>query len=173
EIGRGTYTSSGTTLSRDTVVLSKIGGAAGTTRMNLAGAAVVRIDAAAEDLKSYLPHGQCRLTLSGSNLLLSPRNGNKLIINGWHEVVPDAGVTLAPTGLTAGTFYYIYAFMNVGSMTLEASTTTHPTQAGTGGELKSGDATRTLVGAAFTDTGPAWADTFAKCWVLSWFNRFR
>lgn len=52
EIGLGTYTSSGTTLSRDTVTLSKIGGTAGTSKMNLAGAATVRIDAAAEDLNN-------------------------------------------------------------------------------------------------------------------------
>lgn len=50
EIGRGTYTSAGTTLSRDTVLLSKIGGSAGTTKMTLAGAAEVRIVIAKEDL---------------------------------------------------------------------------------------------------------------------------
>lgn len=50
EIGRGTYTSSGTTLSRDTVLLSKIGGSAGTSKINLSGAAVVFIAAAKEDL---------------------------------------------------------------------------------------------------------------------------
>jgi len=50
EFGRGTYTASGTTLSRDTVLDSKIGGTAGTTKMTLAGAAEVRIAAAAEDI---------------------------------------------------------------------------------------------------------------------------
>lgn len=49
ELGRGTYTSSGTTLSRTTVLNSKIGGTSGTTKMTLAGAAEVRIAAAAED----------------------------------------------------------------------------------------------------------------------------
>lgn len=49
EIGRGTYTSAGTTLSRTTVLLSKIAGTAGTTKMNLAGAATVRIVEAKED----------------------------------------------------------------------------------------------------------------------------
>lgn len=52
EIGLGTYTSAGTTLSRDSVTLSKISGTAGTTKMTLAGAATVRIDAAAEDLNN-------------------------------------------------------------------------------------------------------------------------
>lgn len=91
-------------------------------------------------------HGMCRLTKSGANLLLSPKDGNTIIINGRVEVIPDAGVTLAgptntvtmtiatpavvtfnahgmavgqpvifnttgalPTGVTAGTTYYIIA----------------------------------------------------------------
>lgn len=49
EVGRGTYTSSGTTLSRDTVLISKIAGVAGTTKLTLAGTAQVRIVMAAED----------------------------------------------------------------------------------------------------------------------------
>lgn len=52
EIGLGTYTSSGTTLSRDTVLASKIGGTAGTSKMNLAGAAQVRIVALAEHINT-------------------------------------------------------------------------------------------------------------------------
>jgi len=50
EIGSGTYTASGTTLSRTTVEASKIGGTAGTSKMNLAGGAEVRVIASAEDL---------------------------------------------------------------------------------------------------------------------------
>ena len=49
EIGRGTYTASGTTLSRDTVLLSKIGGTAGTSKINLSGSATVFITGLAED----------------------------------------------------------------------------------------------------------------------------
>lgn len=41
ELGIGTYTSAGTTLSRDTVIVSKISGTAGTSKMVLAGAAEV------------------------------------------------------------------------------------------------------------------------------------
>lgn len=54
EIGLGTYTASGTTLSRDTVNLSKIGGTAGTSKMNLAGAATVRIVYVNEDYESQI-----------------------------------------------------------------------------------------------------------------------
>ena len=49
EIGRGTYTSSGTTLSRDTVLTSSVGGTVGTSKLNLSGAAEVFITAAKED----------------------------------------------------------------------------------------------------------------------------
>jgi hypothetical protein len=73
-------------------------------------------------------HGQCYLDLSGGNLRLLPKNGNKLIVNGVVCTVPDAGVTLAPTGLTAGTTYFIYATASGGVVNaLEASVTAHAT----------------------------------------------
>lgn len=50
EIGTGTYTSAGTTLSRTTVLFSKIGGTAGTSKINLSGSAEVFITAGAADL---------------------------------------------------------------------------------------------------------------------------
>ncbi len=53
------------------------------------------------------------------------------------------------------------------------STTAPTTQVGTGVKQKTADPTRTLVGAAFTDTGGAWADTDGKLWVLSYYNRRR
>lgn len=118
--------------------------------------------------------GQCKLALSVSNLLLSPKNGNLLTINGVNYAVPDAGVSLAPTGLTASTTYFIYAYMNAGVMTLEASTTGHATSTTTGNkgvEIKSADDTRTLVGMARCITGPAWIDSSAQIGVLSYFNR--
>lgn len=50
ELGRGTYTSSGTTLSRDTVIASKISGTAGTSKISLSGSAKVSIVALARDI---------------------------------------------------------------------------------------------------------------------------
>ncbi|UIN20790.1 hypothetical protein [Herbaspirillum frisingense] len=114
--------------------------------------------------------GQCRLTQSGGNLKLSPFNGNRLTINGQAQVIPSAGITLAATSLTPSTLYYVYAYMNSGTMTLEASTTAHATDANTGVEIKSGDSSRTLVGMARPITGPAWQDTAAQRFVRSWFN---
>lgn len=116
-------------------------------------------------------HGRARLTKSGGNLLLSPYDGNSIVINDTVEVVPSAGVTLAATGLTIDTDHLIYVFMNGATMTLEASTTGHVTNSATGVEIKSGDSTRTLVGMARPITGPVWVDTPAQRFVISWFNR--
>lgn len=115
--------------------------------------------------------GRCRLDKSGANIVLTPFNGNQITINSKACVIPDAGVSLAPTGLTVGTLYLIYAWMNGATMTLEASTTVSVVQAGTGIRIKTGDATRTLVGCVRPITGPAFQDTPAQRFVLSWFNR--
>lgn len=119
---------------------------------------------------STAAYGHCRLTLSGGNLLLSRFNGRRLTINGVGELIPSAGITLAATGLTPSTLYYIYAYMNSGTMTLEASTTAYATDSTTGIQIKSADATRTLVGMARPVTGPAWSDTVKQRFVRSWYN---
>lgn len=106
-----------------------------------------------------------------SNLVLTPYNGNKRIINGVARTIPNAGVSLSASGLTPGTLYYIYSWMNGSTMTLEASTTGHSTDTTTGIEIKTGDATRTLEGMARVISGPAWADTAAQRFVRSWYNR--
>jgi hypothetical protein len=114
---------------------------------------------------------QGRLTYqSTTQIRLVPWNGNRLIINNTCQVIPSAGVNLANTGLTAATLYYIYAYMNSGTMTLEASTTAHATDTTTGVEIKSGDATRTLVGKVYMDAGTpgTFALTATKIWVISW-----
>ena len=163
---RGTgHMSDATTFVRDTVLESSNGGAA------------VNFSAGTKDVANDIPaaeqvraDGQCQLSKVGSNLVLSPRDGNKLIINGVAQTVPDAGVSLAPTSLSVSTLYYIYAFMSGSTMTLEASTTTHVAQANTGRRIKNGDATRRLVGMARTIAGPAWQDTAAQRFVRSWFH---
>lgn len=116
-------------------------------------------------------YGQCRLTKSGSNLLLSRFNGRRLTINGVAEIIPSAGITLAPSGTTPGTVYFIYAYMNSGTMTLETSITSYVVDSTTGMPVKSGDATRTLVGMAYPITGPAWQDSATQAFVISYFNR--
>jgi hypothetical protein len=116
-------------------------------------------------------HGCCRLDKSGENLLLHPYNGNGLMIAGQVQTIPAAGVSLAPTGLTVGTVYYIYAYMLDGVLTLMASASTHTTDAITGVEVMSGDGSKTLVGMAYCDVGPSWVFKMNAVGVLSWFNR--
>jgi len=116
-------------------------------------------------------HGQCRLSVTSTTALkLAPFNGNKLLINGVSQTIPSAGVTLSNSGLAATTVYYVYAYMNSGTMTLEAVTTTHAT--GTNGvEIKSGDVTRTLVGMIRTGASSQFLDTAAARFCLNWFNK--
>lgn len=66
--------------------------------------------------------------------------------------------------------YFVYAFMNAGVMTLEASITGHVTNTTNGVEIKSGDATRTFVGLCALVAG-AFVDTTTQSFVRSWFNR--
>ncbi len=121
-----------------------------------------------------LRFGQCQLNKVSTNLVLTPVDGNLLTVNGVPNTVPDAGVSLAATGLTPGTTYYIYATASGGAINaLEASTTAPAvsTTAGNKGvKIKTGDDTRTLVGQARVITGPAWQDTAAQRFVRSYFN---
>jgi hypothetical protein len=123
---------------------------------------------------SGLAFGQCVLKLVSGNLVLLPYQGNRITINGVSCTVPDAGVSLAPTGLTVSTLYYVYAVATAGAVTsIEASTTGHATSTTAGNkgvEIKSGDNTRSLVGMAYIDAGPAFADAIGKRYVRSWFN---
>lgn len=123
------------------------------------------------DASSVIPGSDCRLIKSGSNLVLTPYAGNLLNINSANFKVPAAGVSLAPTGLTPATLYYIYAFISAGVMTLEASATAYAISTTNGMPIKTGDTTRTCVGMAYIDTGPAFADTLSKRYVRSYFNR--
>ncbi|HVQ52135.1 MAG TPA: hypothetical protein VMS92_18990 [Mycobacterium sp.] len=123
-------------------------------------------------VSSAPPLGQCYLVLSGSNLVLQRENGTQLWINGRNETIPAAGVTLAPTGTALATFYFIYAYMNAGVMTLEYSATFPTTEAaGTnvnGMRVKIGDPTRTLVGGWISGTAGSWDASVTR--GASWFN---
>jgi hypothetical protein len=107
-----------------------------------------------------------------------PYRGNLITVNGAQCTVPDAGVTLAATGLTPNHLYYIFAVATAGVVTsLEAGDSgsiahaTSTTAGNKGVEIKSGDDTRTLVGMARVISGPAWQDSAAQRFVVSWFNR--
>ena len=71
------------------------------------------------------PMGQCKFGYTSTSVCtLSRFNGKFLFINGVHETIPSAGVTIANSGLTSNdTTYYVYAYMSSGTMTLESSAT--------------------------------------------------
>lgn len=116
-------------------------------------------------------HGQCQLFVSNVTTLgLRQSGGRNLIINGVSRQVPSAGVTITNAGLSANTFYYVYAFMSGATMLLEFSTTTHVTHTN-GVEIKTGDPSRTLVGAAYTDASTQFVRNQTFIGVITWFNR--
>lgn len=115
--------------------------------------------------------GQCQLTKSGANIVLLPYKGSVVPFPAGNAVLPSAGVSLAPTGLTVGTLYYIYGVQTAGVVTsLEASTTVPVTDSTTGIRVQTGDATRRLQGMVRPITGPAFQDTVAQRFVVSWDN---
>jgi hypothetical protein len=67
--------------------------------------------------------------------------------------IPASGPTLSNSGLSAATLYYIYAYDSSGTLTLEASTTASAVDADTGLPIKSGDASRLLLGAVYMGAG--------------------
>lgn len=128
------------------------------------------------DANGFLPAvgsleaGQALLFVaSATELRLSRRNGRFLFINGTFESVPEAGVTIDNSGLSADTLYYVYAFMDNGTMTLELSTTSYVTDSTYGIRVKDGDPTRTLVGLSRTDA----ATQFLSRFTVSQYQRRR
>lgn len=112
--------------------------------------------------------------VSTTQIKLSPFNGSDIVINGQVVSIPSAGVTASNSGLSSSTLYYVYAYLNSGTLTLELSTTTHATDTAAGNvgvEIKSGDPTRSLVGAIRTTSGSLFADSATQRFVRSWFNR--
>lgn len=118
-----------------------------------------------------LSNGNCVLGISGANLILSPHDGNSLLISGTTQTVPSTSVILVPPGLAfANTLLFIYAFMNGSVMTLEADATGRTTDPTTGIEVKLGDPSRTLVGMAQADAAGNWVNTSANRAVRTWYN---
>jgi len=117
-------------------------------------------------------YGQCVFGFTSATVCtLLPRNGNLLTINGVPRPIPAAGVTLASSAMGAdNTTYFVYAYWTGSAIALEVSTTTHATDTATGMRVKSGDATRTLVGMVRRAIGATFQDSTTIRYVRSWFN---
>jgi hypothetical protein len=129
------------------------------------------------DLVNVAP-GQCRLQVDSPTQLSLQRYAGAYIpqkIGGvWEaKLIPSSGPTLANTGLTEATLYYVYSYDDSGTLTLEASTTGHSADADTGVQIKTGDASRTLVGKVYMAAGTpgTFVNSTAKRLCLNWFNR--
>lgn len=71
---------------------------------------------------------------SGTTLVFAPDKSNMMWAytnNAWAPIaIPDAGASVACTGLTANTPYYLYGYNNAGTLALDLSTTGPTTQNG-------------------------------------------
>jgi hypothetical protein len=136
----------------------------------------------------FIPPPQCgRLTfVSPTALAFKPFNGATIQIQALLYAIPFGGIAgLNNTGvfvngvpgqnLAASTLYYIYAFINNGTVTADFSTTGHTTSGAPGNagvEIKSGgDDSRTLIGLCFANASGQFDFSASKLNVISWFNR--
>ena len=124
-----------------------------------------------------LPAGEVQLQfITATQLKAVPWNGNKVMVNGALMSVPSGGLSIANTNihingtagqsLAASTLYYLYVWNSGGNFTEDFSTTAYATDATTGMTIKSGDATRTLVGMIATNS----SSQFSAILTRSWFN---
>jgi hypothetical protein len=95
ELGTGTYTSSGTTLSRDTVTVSKISGTAGTTKLTLSGSAEVfftndQDETAFLDRANTFTAGQAISVNSSGAALTVTQTGSGIALRVEDEASPDS-----------------------------------------------------------------------------------
>lgn len=109
--------------------------------------------------------------VSATSCRLDPFNGNRILINGSMEAIPSAGVSVTNGGLVSNTLYYVYAYLNSGTMTLEFSTTGWAIDSTYGHSIKTGDGTRTLVGLVRTNASSQFVDSAAQRFVVSRFNQ--
>jgi hypothetical protein len=98
-------------------------------------------------LADFVPASGGYVTRSGTNLLFSPDVSNACKVYEsaqWTpKIIPDAGITVAATGLTADTDYYLYVYDSAGTLTLDLVTTVPVTQNGI--NVKTGATSRTLI----------------------------
>lgn len=140
------------------------------------------IESAAGNLETSIALGQCIFQyVSATSATLSPKNGNVVFFpTGSLAVIPGAAITTNPTSaylngtaaqaLSANTLYYAYLWFNGSAFVIDWSATGHVTDASTGIEIKNGDNTRVLVGAAMTNASGQFTNNNATKQLRSWFN---
>lgn len=109
--------------------------------------------------------------VSSTSIRLDPQDGNTIWVysgSNWRRrIIPSAGITVANTNFTGSSTYFVYLYDNAGVLTLEGSTTAPAVDATSGLKIKTGDATRLLVGMVRSVSG-----SFAAApQVISWYKR--
>lgn len=122
--------------------------------------------------------------VSSTQIRLDPQDGNTIWVNTgstWkRRTIPSAGITAANTSvfvdgvsgqnLAANFQYFVYLFDNAGTLTMDFSTTAPAVDATTGLKIKTGVASRLLVGQVkMNGSTPGQFQTPAL--VLSWYKR--
>jgi hypothetical protein len=116
-----------------------------------------------------------------------PKNGNKIIIAGKEETIPpgigvisggvkgtfnDASIDKQPgRALAPNTLYFVYVFMDDGTMKMDFSPTGHREDSTYGIEVHSGDPARSLVGMVRTNADGKFTGNAKSQLTLSWCNR--
>ena len=119
-----------------------------------------------------IPFTQCRLVyVSADYIRLDRFNGCLLTIDNKPEVIPEAGVTLHRGGMGPNGFYYIYAYMNAGVMTLENSTNPLVGDSRNGIAVMNVNPSRTCVGAVQADASGLFVYSTVSRAVASYYNR--
>jgi hypothetical protein len=97
------------------------------------------------------------VTRSSTNLLYAPDKSNRVYCyesSTWtQKTIPDAGITVACTGLTNSTLYYLYVYDNAGTLTLDLTTTAPTTQNGI--QVKTAATSRTLIATCYANASGA------------------
>lgn len=145
ELGKGVYTASGTTLSRVTVMASRIGGTLGTTKMTLTGTAQVRIVESADDMGALrgtravtgtsdtLAQSDLGRAVTYSNaasiaVSLAQAGASSSFLDGWSVHVKNTGagtVTITPTTSTINDGATLVLAQNLGAFIWSDGTNYH------------------------------------------------
>jgi hypothetical protein len=123
--------------------------------------------------------------VSATSIRLDPQDGNTIWVymgSNWkRRIIPSAGISAANTSvyvngtsgqnLAANTQYFVYLFDNAGVLTIDFSTTAPAVDTVSGLKIKTGVATRLLVGMVRTNASSQFADSAASRTVISWYKR--
>lgn len=188
EVGIGTYTSSGTTLSRDKIFASSNSGSAvslsaGTKRVFLVSPAALAIPSLFDvggrlTLTSGTPVTTANVT-AAATVYFTPYKGNNISLyngNGWVRYA-FSELSLALGTISSGKPYDVFLYDNAGTLTLELLAWTNGTTRATalayqdGVLCKTGALTRRYLGTFYTTATTTTEDSTSYRYLYNYYNR--